>query len=95
MFGDSLLSCHASGPEKGVITKGVFSLEESLESLKSLDFLESVENGWILLYFPQSGGLESLETLNFPDSRISRKWTFVKRPLFQKTPFSEPECKQT
>ena len=26
----------SSGPEKGVITKGVFSLEESLESLKSL-----------------------------------------------------------
>ena len=28
-------------------------------------------------------------------SRISRKWTFLKRPLFQKTPFSEPEkiCK--
>ena len=25
-----------SGPEEGVITKGVFSLEESLESLKSL-----------------------------------------------------------
>ena len=24
-------------------------------------------------------------------SRISRKWTFLKRPLFQKTPFSEPE----
>ena len=28
-----------SGPEKGVITKGVFSLEESLESLKSLSVL--------------------------------------------------------
>ena len=40
-----------SGPEKGVITKGVFSLEESLESLKSL------ENGWVLLYFPQLGVL--------------------------------------
>ena len=24
-------------------------------------------------------------------SRISRKWTFLKRPLFQKTPFSEPD----
>ena len=23
-------------------------------------------------------------------SRISRKWTFLKRPLFQKTPFSQP-----
>ena len=24
-------------------------------------------------------------------SRVSGKWTFLKRPLFQKTPFSEPE----
>ena len=24
-------------------------------------------------------------------SKISRKWTFLKRPLFQKTPFSEPD----
>ena len=30
-----------SGPEKGVITKGVFSQEKSLESLKSLNSLES------------------------------------------------------
>ena len=53
-----------SGPEKGVATKGVFSLEESLESLNSL---VSLENG--LLW----------------------KDPFSKRPLFQKTPFSEPE----
>ena len=39
------LSGKESGPEKGVITKGVFSLEESLESLKSLNSLESLENG--------------------------------------------------
>ena len=31
-----------SGPEKGVITKGAFSLEESQESLKSLNSLESL-----------------------------------------------------
>ena len=36
-----------SGPEKGVITKGVFSPEESLESLRSLSSLESLENGRI------------------------------------------------
>ena len=54
----------ASGPEKGVITKGVFSLEESLESLRSLNSLGSLENGRILLYFPESGGtLESLNSL--------------------------------
>ena len=50
-----------SGLEKGVITKGVFSLNESLDSLKSLNSLEFLENGQVLLCFPQSGG--SLETL--------------------------------
>ena len=55
-----------SGPEKGVITKGVFSLEESLESPRSLN---SLENGRILLCFQQSGGsLESLESLNCLES---------------------------
>ena len=58
------------GTGKGVITKGVFTLEKSLESLKSLNSLESLENGRILLCFPQCGGslisrisnsLESLE----------------------------------
>ena len=69
-----------SGPEKGVITKGVFPLEEFLESLKSLESpenglgfskpfrisnsLESLENGRILLCFPQSrGSLNLLESL--------------------------------
>ena len=53
-----------SGPEKGVITKGVFSPEKSLESLKSLDSLESLGNGRNLLSFPESGGsLETLESL--------------------------------
>ena len=74
------------------MTKGVFSLEESLESLKSPDSLESLENGRILLCFPQSGGsLKSLESLNSLESLEKFKWTFLKRPLFQKTPFSEPE----
>ena len=61
-----------SGPEKGVITKGVFSLDESLESLKSLKSLnsqESLKNGPILLCFPQSGGsLKSLESLDSLES---------------------------
>ena len=57
------------GPEEGVITKGVFSLEESLESLKSLHSLESQESGRILLCVPQSGSsLESLESLNSLES---------------------------
>ena len=50
------LNSFFSGPEKGVITKGVFPLEESLESLRSLNSLESLGNGPVLLCFPQSGG---------------------------------------
>ena len=48
-----------SGPEKGVITKGVFSFEESLESLKSLNSLESLE----LLCLGFSKNSESLTSL--------------------------------
>ena len=36
----------ASGPEKGIITKGVFSLEESLESLKSLNEFSGITRKW-------------------------------------------------
>ena len=56
-MGKQIHKNNKSGPEKGVITKGVFSLEESLESLKSLNALESLENGRILLNFPESGDL--------------------------------------
>ena len=50
-----------SGPEKEVITKRGLLLEEFLKSL-SLNSLESLENGQILL--PQSGGsLQSLDSL--------------------------------
>ena len=65
-----------SGAEKGVITKGVLSLEESLESLKSLDFLESLENGLILGCFPQSGGSPRITRIS-KISRTSRKGTFL------------------
>ena len=62
-------SLKKSGPEKGVITKGVFSLEESLESLKSLNSLEFLENYRTLFCFPQSGdSLKSLESLNSLES---------------------------
>ena len=75
------LAPYMSGPEEGVIMKGVFSPEESLESLESLTSLESLENGWVLLYFPRSGGsLKPLESLNSLENGF-------KRPLF----FSEPE----
>ena len=65
-------------PAKGVTTEGVFSLEESLESLKiSEDLsksLESPENGRILLCFPHSGG--SLESLNFQTSLEKKDFIF-------------------
>ena len=66
------------------------SLEESLESLnfKSLNALESLENGQILLCFPHSeGSLESLQSLksleplekDFFKSHVSKD-PFVKDP---------------
>ena len=74
-----------SGPEKGVITKGVFSLEESLESLESLNALESLESGRILLYFPESGNslksLESLISLESLELGFSEKTPFPKDPF--------------
>ena len=74
-----------SGLDKGVITKGVFSLEESLESLKSLDSLESLGNGRILLCFPQSGGsLRSLESQN--SLRNGWKMDFSEKTPFPKDP---------
>ena len=69
--------------EKGVITKGVFSLEQSPESLKSPNSLESLENGRILLCFPESGG--DLESLEFLDSLETLET--LENGLFRKTPF--------
>ena len=52
---DTLTRTQQSVLEKGVVTKGVFSLDRSLESLKSLESP----------LFPHSGGsLESLESLD-------------------------------
>ena len=74
---------HLRTGKRGHYERGVFSLEESLESLKSL---ESLENGRILLCFPQSGSsLESLESLISIESLENGpfcKDPFSKRPLF-------------
>ena len=71
---------------KRVITKGAFSLEESLESVKFLDSLESQANVQIRLYFSQSGGsleyLGSLNSLESVENGFFWKDTFSKRPLF-------------
>ena len=73
----------SSGPEKGVATKGVFSLDQSPESLKTLNSLESLENGLILHCCPQPGGsLESLNSLKFLEMDFSEKTPFPKDPFF-------------
>ena len=60
----------------------------TLESLKSPNSLESLEDGRNLLSFPQPGpGGFSINSRISKFSRFSREWTFLKRPLFQKTPF--------
>ena len=79
-----LILIKSIGTEKGSLRKGVFSVEASLESLKNS--LDSLENGRTLLCFPESGG--SLESLN---SLEPLETDFLKRPLFQTTPSSEPE----
>ena len=64
-------------------------MEESLESLKSLNVLESLENGRILLYFQESGNslksLESLNSLESPEKTSFPEDPFSKRPLFPNT----------
>ena len=64
-----------------------------VEGPKSLDSLESLENGRILLYFPESGGsLISLESLKSLDSlEIGFFFFWKKKNFFQKTPFFEPD----
>ena len=80
-----------SGPEKGVITKGVFSVEESLESLSKISKFSKFSRSWLdSPLFSTVWGFSRISRIS-KFSRISRKWTFLKRPLFQKTPFSEPD----
>ena len=80
------------GNGKRVITKGVFSLEKSLEFLKSSQF-SRISRKWCrnLLCFPQSGGsLKTLESLNAPESLV-KKMDFFEKTTFPKTLFSKPD----
>ena len=62
----TLQRCH-----RFVSNARIFSLEESLATLKSLRSLESQENSRILLCLPQSGGsLESLKSLESLESGL-------------------------
>ena len=72
--------------ERGFFNGGISRIS------KISKFSKSLENGRILLYFPQSGGsLEYLESQNSLESRDTRKWTFLKWPLSKRPLFSEPE----
>ena len=46
---------------------------------------------WDSSLFSTVWGFSRISRISLKFSRISRKWTFLKRPLFQKTPFSEPD----
>ena len=86
-----------SGIRKGVSTKGVFSLEKSLESPNSLNSLESLEHGRIFLvlahigrplesfslFFHALGGLESLNSRKLIES--------LENGQFSKGPFSKTD----
>ena len=63
----------------GVISKGVFSLEESLEPLNKNAKL-SRRSDPLFATIWEFSRISKISRF----SRISRKWTFLKRPLFQK-----------
>ena len=65
--------------ERGLFTGGISRI-----FIKSLDSLESLENGRIFLCFPQSGGsLKSLNSLESLENRLSEKTPFPKDPFFR------------
>ena len=65
----SLETARLENLKKGVITKEVSSLEESLEAMKSLSYLEYLESGRTLLCLPHfEDSLESLESPESPDA---------------------------
>ena len=70
--------------KRGHYEKGLFYWRN--ESLEYLTSLESLENGRILLYFPEIGdSLKSLESLNSLESLemdFSEKTPFPKDPFF-------------
>ena len=76
-----------SGPEKGVITKGVFSLEE-FSRVSKISKFSRISRKWSdYPFFSTVWEFSRISTF----SRISRKGILLKRPLFQKTPFSDAE----
>ena len=72
--------------EKGLITKGVFSLEESLVSRKSLNSLESQQKWSDSPLFSTLGG--SLESLESPKSLKSLE-ALKNIDIFHKDPFAK------
>ena len=78
------------GPEKGVITTRVFSLEDSLEFPKSRSGSSRISREWLdSPLFSTLSGLSKLSRI----CRVTGKLDiFERRPLFRKTLFSNPDC---
>ena len=60
----SLVPKNVSGPEKGVITKGVLSLEEPLESLSSISTFSRISRKMVSISFAFQSLVGSLESLD-------------------------------
>ena len=81
--------CFGSG-KRGHSERGLFT--EGISRISKISKFSRVSRKW--LAFPLISTVWRVSKISRISrfSRISRKWTFLKRPLFQKTPFSEPEC---
>ena len=72
--------------ERGLFTGGLFRFRISKVSKSS-----RISRKWLASpLFSTVRGFSKISRIS-KFSRISRNWTFLKRPLFQKTPFSEPD----
>ena len=84
------------GRKRGHYERGLFAGEISGISKISKFSRKSLENGRNLLSFPESGGsLETLESLNSPESLengLFWKDSFSKRPLFPNPKFLPLDC---
>ena len=76
--------------ERGLFTRGISRISE----ISKFSRVSRVSRKWSdSPFFSRVWGFSKIFRVSKFSriSRISRKWTFLKRPLFQKTPFSEPD----
>ena len=78
-----------SGPKKGHYERGLFT-----GGISRISKISRISREWSdSPFFSRVWRLSRISKFSI-FSKISRKWTFLKRPLFQKTPFSEPDVKE-